>query len=81
MTSIFRIDHRDRDIGAPDHAVNIGHLELLQDVLRGVTGLRRNALPSFATMIADQVKLSERRRLELEARIDRSNIENLWEQK
>jgi hypothetical protein len=32
-------------------------------------------------MIADQVKLSERRRLELEARIDRSNIENLWEQK
>jgi hypothetical protein len=39
VTSIFRIDHRDRDIGAPDHAVNIGHLELLQDVLRGVTGL------------------------------------------
>ena len=41
----------------------------------------RNALPSFATMIADQVKLSEQKRLELEARIDRSNTENLWEQK
>jgi hypothetical protein len=32
-------------------------------------------------MIADQVKLSERKRLELEARIDRSNRKNLWEQK
>ncbi|HTF44279.1 MAG TPA: MSMEG_1061 family FMN-dependent PPOX-type flavoprotein [Terriglobales bacterium] len=41
----------------------------------------RNMLPSFATMIADQVKLSEQKRLELEARIDRSNTENLWEQK
>ena len=32
----FRIDHRDRDVGAPDHAVDIQHLELLEDVLRGV---------------------------------------------
>ena len=33
----FRIDHRDRDIGAADDAVDVGDLELLQDVLRGVT--------------------------------------------
>ena len=32
----FRIDHRDRDIGAADDAVDVGNLELLQDVLRGV---------------------------------------------
>ena len=38
----LRIDHRDRHIGATDHAVNIGNLELLQHVLRGVS-LRRVA--------------------------------------
>jgi hypothetical protein len=32
----FRIDHRDRDIGATDHAVDVGNLELLQHVLRGI---------------------------------------------
>ena len=32
----LRIDDRDRDIGAPDHAVDVGELELLQNVLRGV---------------------------------------------
>ena len=32
----FRIDHRDRDVGAPDHAVNVQDLELLENVLRGV---------------------------------------------
>ena len=30
------IDHGDHDIVAPDHAVNVGDLELLQDVLRRV---------------------------------------------
>jgi hypothetical protein len=32
----LRIDDRDRDIGAPDDAVDVGDLELLQNVLRGV---------------------------------------------
>ena len=32
----LRVDDRDRYIGAPDHAVNVGDLQLLQDVLRGV---------------------------------------------
>jgi PPOX class probable FMN-dependent enzyme len=43
--------------------------------------VQRNTLPSFATMIADQARLSEQKRLEFEARINRSNTENLWEQK
>ena len=38
----FRIDHRDRHVGATDHAVNLGDLELLQHVLRGIS-LRRVA--------------------------------------
>src|SRR5262245_44614353 len=32
----LRIDHRDQDVVAPDHAVHVGNLELLQNVLRGV---------------------------------------------
>ena len=35
----LRIDHRDRHVGAFDHAVHVGEAELLQDVLRGVAGL------------------------------------------
>jgi PPOX class probable FMN-dependent enzyme len=43
--------------------------------------ISRNVLPSFATMLADQVRLSEQQRLELETRIARANTENLWERK
>jgi hypothetical protein len=50
----------------------------------GLFGVRLNETglkwPSFATIIADQVKVSEQKRLALEARIDGSNTENLWEQ-
>ena len=40
----FGIDHRDGDIGAPHHAVNVGHLELLENVLRGVASAGRYRL-------------------------------------
>jgi hypothetical protein len=62
----FRIDHRDRDIGAPDHAVNIGHLELLQDVLRGVALLagiaprRRRLVGGRLLQGVDVVRLRDR---------------------
>ena len=45
----FGVDHRDRDIGAPDHAVNVQHLELVENVLRGVALLNpryRRAMPA-----------------------------------
>ncbi len=32
----FRIDHRDRHIGALGYPVDVGNLELLQGVLRGI---------------------------------------------
>ena len=32
----LRVHHRDRNVGASDQAVNVGELELLQDVLRGI---------------------------------------------
>src|SRR3954453_20895444 len=35
----FRIDHRDRHIGALGYPVDVGNLELLQDVLRGIAWL------------------------------------------
>ena len=41
----------------------------------------RDELPSFTTMIADQVKLSADKRAEFEARIATANVEGLWEGK
>lgn len=41
----------------------------------------RGQLPSFTTMIADQVKLSADKRAEFEARIATANVEGLWEGK
>ena len=34
----LEVDHRNRHIGAADHAVHVNEAELLQDVLRGVAG-------------------------------------------
>lgn len=41
----------------------------------------RGALPSFTTMIADQVKMSADKRHEFEARVAKANVEGLWERK
>jgi uncharacterized protein len=43
--------------------------------------IARGDLPSFTTMIADQVKLSADKRAEFEARIATANTEGLWEGK
>ena len=61
----LRIDHRDRDIGAPDHAVDVQHLELLEDILRGVALLlgriapRRRGLLGLVQCV-DVVRLHDR---------------------
>jgi hypothetical protein len=33
----LRIDHRDRHVGAPYQAVDAGNLQLVQDILRGIS--------------------------------------------
>ena len=48
----LRIDHRDRDIGAPDHAVNVQHLSFSQDVLRGVALLLGRIAPRRRRLLA-----------------------------
>ena len=73
----FRIDHRDRDIGAPDHAVNVQHLELLQDVLRGVALLagiaprRRRLVGGRLLQGVDVVRLHDRGHPDIRHRLDR----------
>ena len=62
----FRIDHRDRDIGAADHAVDVGDLELLEDVLRGVALLAgvaargRRWIGRLLLQVVDVVRLHDR---------------------
>ena len=74
----LRIDHRDRDIGAPDHAVNVQHLELLEDVLRGVALLlgriaprRRGLLGASLVQCVDVVRLRDRGHPDVPERSDR----------
>ena len=74
----LRIDHRDRDVGAPDHAVNVQHVELLQDVLRGVALLlgriaprRRRLLGAGLVQAVDVVRLHDRGHADIRHRLDR----------
>ena len=74
----LRIDHRDRDIGAPDHAVNVQHLELLEDVLRGVALLLAGIAPRRRGLVGgrllqgvDVVRLHDRGHADIRHRLDR----------
>ena len=73
----LRIDHRDRDVGASDHAVDVQHLELLEDVLRGVALLlgriaprRRRLLGAGLVEVVDVLRLRHRDHLHCRQRAD-----------
>ena len=61
----FRIDHRDGDVGAPDYAMDIQHLELLEDVLRrvallaGVPRRRGRLVGGCLVQVVDVVRLHD----------------------